>query len=41
MERLIYLPMFHGMSDQDVDDVVRAVEMVFAHFATSRLQDAV
>ena len=40
-ERLISLPMFHGMSDQDVDDVVRAVEKVFCHFATSRLQDAV
>jgi len=31
-ERLISLPMFHGMSDQDVDDVIRAVEKVIAHF---------
>jgi dTDP-4-amino-4,6-dideoxygalactose transaminase len=27
-ERLISLPMFHGMTDQDVDDVVRALEKV-------------
>jgi len=27
-ERLISLPMFHGMSDQDVEDVIRAVEKV-------------
>ncbi|HYM79306.1 MAG TPA: UDP-4-amino-4,6-dideoxy-N-acetyl-beta-L-altrosamine transaminase [Candidatus Dormibacteraeota bacterium] len=31
--RLISLPMFHGMSDGDVDDVVRAVTKVFNHFA--------
>jgi len=31
-ERLISLPMFHGMSDQDVDDVIRAVEKVMCHF---------
>jgi len=31
-ERLISLPMFHGMSDQDVDDVIRAVEKVIVHF---------
>jgi perosamine synthetase len=31
-ERLISLPMFHGMSDSDVDDVVRAVCKVLAHF---------
>ena len=30
-ERLISLPMFHGMSDQDVDDVIRAVEKVMCH----------
>ncbi|MGH9512489.1 MAG: UDP-4-amino-4,6-dideoxy-N-acetyl-beta-L-altrosamine transaminase [Terriglobales bacterium] len=28
-ERLISLPMFHGMSDQDVEDVVVAVKKVF------------
>ena len=31
-ERLISLPMFHGMSDQDVEDVIRAVEKVISHF---------
>ena len=31
-ERLISLPMFHGMSDQDVEDVIRAVEKVVSHF---------
>jgi len=30
-ERLISLPMFYGMSDQDVDDVIRAVEKVISH----------
>jgi len=32
-ERLISLPMFHGMSDDDVEDVVRAVCKVVSHFA--------
>jgi perosamine synthetase len=32
-ERLISLPMFHGMSDGDVEDVIRAVGKVLAHFA--------
>jgi perosamine synthetase len=32
-ERLITLPMFHGMSDQDVQDVIVAVEKVTSHFA--------
>ena len=32
-ERLISLPMFHGMADDDVDDVVRAVGKVISHFA--------
>lgn len=32
-EQLISLPMFHGMTDQDVEDVIRAVEKVCAHFA--------
>jgi dTDP-4-amino-4,6-dideoxygalactose transaminase len=31
-ERLISLPMFHGMSDQDVDDVIQAVGKVINHF---------
>jgi perosamine synthetase len=31
-ERLISLPMFHGMSDQDVEDVVHAVSKIAAHF---------
>lgn len=31
--QLISLPMFHGMSDQDVADVITAVEKVMAHFA--------
>lgn len=32
-DRLISLPMFHGMSDEDVNDVVRALRKVLAHFA--------
>ncbi len=32
-ERLISLPMFHGMSDQDVEDVISAVSKVVAYFA--------
>lgn len=31
-ERLISLPMFHGMSDQDVEDVIKAVRKVTSHF---------
>ena len=31
-ERLISLPMFHGMSDDDVEDVVKAVTKVVAAF---------
>jgi perosamine synthetase len=31
-ERLISLPMFHGMSDQDVADVIRGVAKVVSHF---------
>jgi len=31
--RLISLPMFHGMSDQDVEDVITAVHRVIGHFA--------
>ena len=32
-EQLISLPMFHGMSNQDVADVIAAVEKVVSHFA--------
>jgi perosamine synthetase len=32
-ERLISLPMFHGMTDEDVEDVVRAVCKVVGHYA--------
>lgn len=32
-ERLISLPMFHGMSDEDVRDVIRAVESVVHYYA--------
>lgn len=32
-ERLISLPMFHGMSDQDVNDVICAVTKVCTAFA--------
>jgi perosamine synthetase len=32
-ERLISLPMFHGMNDQDVEDVIAAVKKVMAVFA--------
>ena len=31
---LISLPMFHGMTDQDVNDVVEAVDKVLSHFVT-------
>jgi perosamine synthetase len=32
--RLISLPMFHGMSDQDVEDVIAAVRKVLCHYAS-------
>ena len=32
-DRLISLPLFHGMTDQDVDDVVAAVRKVMSHFS--------
>jgi dTDP-4-amino-4,6-dideoxygalactose transaminase len=31
-ERLLTLPLFPGMTDGDVDDVVAAVEKVLGHF---------
>jgi perosamine synthetase len=33
--RLISLPMFHGMSDRDVEDVIAAVRKVVGHYAGS------
>jgi perosamine synthetase len=33
-ERLISLPMFHGMTDQDVEDVIRAVDKVCARYTS-------
>ena len=32
-ERLITLPMFHGMSDRDVEDVITAVNRVIRHYS--------
>jgi perosamine synthetase len=32
-EQLISLPMFHGMSDQDVEDVIAAVRKVVLHYS--------
>jgi perosamine synthetase len=37
-ERLISLPMFHGMSDSDVEDVIRAVCKVVSHFAENAFE---
>jgi len=31
-QRLISLPMFHGMHDEDMGDVIQAVEKVLIHF---------
>jgi perosamine synthetase len=31
-DRLISLPMFHGMTNEDVDDTIRAVSKVVSHF---------
>jgi len=33
-QRLISLPMFHGMSDQDVEDVIVAVEKLLGYFGS-------
>jgi perosamine synthetase len=35
-EGLVSLPMFHGMSDEDVEDVVRAVDKVMSHYTGGR-----
>ena len=35
-EQLISLPMFHGMSDQDVEDVIAAVRKVMAYYSRDR-----
>jgi len=32
-ERLITLPLFHSMGDEDVKDVIRAVEKVISHYS--------
>jgi UDP-4-amino-4,6-dideoxy-N-acetyl-beta-L-altrosamine transaminase len=32
-ERLVSLPMFHGMTDRDIDDVILAVNKVFSAYA--------
>ena len=32
-EQLVSLPMFHGMSEQDVDDVIAAVRKVLLHYS--------
>ena len=32
-ERLISLPMFHAMTDQDVEDVIAAVNKVVSYFS--------
>ena len=32
-ERLLTLPLFHGMDEDDAEDVVRAVEKVLGHYA--------
>jgi len=32
-EQLISLPMFHGMTDQDVEDVIAAVRKVTSHYS--------
>ncbi len=31
--RLISLPMFHGMTDQDVKDVIQAVRKIVGHYS--------
>jgi perosamine synthetase len=33
-ERLISIPMFHAMTDEDVDDVIRAVSKVLSHYVS-------
>jgi perosamine synthetase len=32
-ERLISLPIFHGMTDQDVEEVIEAVNKVISYYA--------
>ncbi len=32
-ERLISLPMFHGMTNQDAEDAVHAVQKVLQHYS--------
>jgi len=33
-ESIVSLPMFHGMGDEDVEDVIKAVGKVFTHYQT-------
>jgi len=35
-ERLISLPMFHGMTDRDIEDVILAVSKVVEHYSTAK-----
>jgi perosamine synthetase len=35
-ERLISIPMFHGMTDRDVEDVINAVRKVLEHYADDK-----
>lgn len=35
-QQLISLPLFHGMTDQDVEDVIAAVRKVMTHFGSGR-----
>ena len=37
-ERLISLPMFHAMTEQDIADVIRAVQKVIAHYTRKKDQ---
>jgi perosamine synthetase len=36
-DRLISIPMFHGMNDQDVQDVINAVRKVLEHYANDTI----
>jgi perosamine synthetase len=38
-ERLISLPMFHSMTDQDVEDVIHAVRKVVTHYQMQKKDD--
>jgi len=38
-QQLVSLPMFHGMKDQDVEDVIDAVGKVVVHFTRQTRPD--